>query len=69
LSVQVRVDGSHLESLRVHLAAQGFPASRVDRDVLQVLFPGAPPLLGPAAALDDWLAQETDGNVELAILG
>jgi hypothetical protein len=66
--MQVRVDSRHLESLRDHLAAQGFPAARVAHDVLDVLFPGSPALLAPAAALDDWLARETDGTVELSLL-
>lgn len=69
MSVRIRVDSRHLESLRAHLAEQGFPSSRVGRDLLQVLFPGSPALLAPAAALDDWLARETDGSVELAIDG
>ena len=67
MTVQIRVDGGHLESLRAHLAAQGFPAAPVAHDRLDVLFPGSPALLAPAAALDDWLARETDGSVELAI--
>ena len=65
--MQIKVDSSYLESLRAHLAAQGFPAARVAHDVLDVLFPGTPALLGPAAALDDWLARETDGSVEVAV--
>lgn len=67
--MQVRVDSGYLESLRAHLAAQGFPAARVATDVLDVLFPASPALLATAAALDDWLARETDGSVELGITG
>lgn len=65
--MQIKVDSGYLESLRAHLSAQGFPASAIDNDLLEVLFPGSPALLGPAAALDDWLARETDGSVQLAI--
>ena len=65
--MQIKVDSSYVESLRAHLAAQGFPAARVAHDMLDVLFPGSPALLAPAAALDDWLARETDGSIELVI--
>jgi hypothetical protein len=53
----LRVDESHLESLRSHLDAQGFPAARIGDDTLDVLFPASTPLFAAAVELDDWLAR------------
>jgi hypothetical protein len=53
----LRVDRSYLESLLSHLAEEGFPASPVDDNGLQVLFPASPALFRAAAELDDWTAR------------
>ena len=54
----LHVDRTHLESLLTHLTAEGFPASPVDDNGLQVLFPASSPALFRAAAeLDDWTAR------------
>jgi hypothetical protein len=55
--MMIHVDREHVESLISHLAAQGFPASRVGEDGLDVLFPASPPLLATAAQLADWEAR------------
>lgn len=65
--MRLRVDCRYLDSLRAHLAEQGFPASAVGPGLLDVLFPAAPALFWPAAELDDWLAFETDGSVRVVI--
>jgi hypothetical protein len=53
----IRVDRSHLESLRRHLEAQGFPAIPIGGDHLDVLFPASPTLFATAAELDEWSAR------------
>jgi hypothetical protein len=53
----IQVDGKHVDSLLAHLAAQGFPATRLGEDRMEVLFPAAPECFPAAVELDDWLAQ------------
>jgi hypothetical protein len=50
-------DASAAAALHDHLALQGFPATFLGHDELDVLFPGAPPLLAIAAELDRWSAE------------
>jgi len=53
-------DATATLALLEHLAVQGFPATCVRRDELDVLFPGSPPLLAAAAELDRWNADHAD---------
>jgi hypothetical protein len=55
--MQIKVDGKHVESLLAHLATQGFPATRLGEDTLEVLFPASPACFAAAVELDDWLAK------------
>jgi len=55
--VVIRVEQSHVESLRLHLEAQGFPATHIGGDRLDVLFPASPTLFATAAELDEWSAR------------
>lgn len=52
-------DASVTGALLEHLAVQGFPATYISRDELDVLFPGSPPLLATAAELDLWGTEHT----------
>ncbi|HET8606147.1 MAG TPA: hypothetical protein VFL66_03870 [Gaiellaceae bacterium] len=65
--MRLRVDRRYLDSLRRHLAEQGFPASPVGPGQLDVLFPASPAIFGSAVELEDWLALETDGDAEVTI--
>jgi hypothetical protein len=59
----IQVDGKHVGSLLAHLAAQGFPGSRLDEETIEVLFPASPGCFAAAVELDDWLAQSGAGVV------
>lgn len=56
-------DASATAALLRHLAEEGFPSTRVGRYELDVLFPGRPSQLVPAAELDLWRARHDDVDV------
>lgn len=58
---RLQVDSRFVDSLRTHLACQGFPAVRVESDALEVLYPGDACSLEAAAELDLWRASHGDG--------
>jgi hypothetical protein len=56
-------DARATPGLIAHLAQQGFPAIRVEHDVVDVLFPAEPNALPAAAELDLWAA----ANIGVAV--
>ena len=52
-------DARATAGLIAHLARQGFPATRVTQDVVEVLFPADASALSAAAELDLWAAANT----------
>jgi hypothetical protein len=62
--VRLRVsDAAAATALLRHLADEGFPSTRVGRYELDVLFPGRPGQLVPAAELDLWGARHEGVSV------
>jgi hypothetical protein len=56
-------DARAAPGLVAHLVRQGFPAIRVEHDVVDVLFPAEPSAFPAAAELDLWAAANTGVDV------
>jgi hypothetical protein len=52
-------DAGAAPGLIAHLVRQGFPARRVAKDVVDVLFPAEPSAFAAATELDLWTAANT----------
>jgi hypothetical protein len=62
--MRVRVsEPTATSDLKAHLVEQGFPASEVTEDELDVLFPGRPTIFAPAVELDLWRANHLGVSV------